>query len=487
MKFFIGQLATETNTFAPAPTGLGGFERYGIFRGNASTAEPDGAGAFLLFVRRMIEADGNSVVESICAFAQPSGPTVRAVYESLRDELLADLRRASPVDAVQLLLHGAMVAEGYDDCEGDLITKVREIVGPGVPIGIELDLHCHYTPLMQDSADVIIAFKEYPHTDMEDRAQELYVILKSMLEKRVRPTTAFFDCKTVGIFHTTKEPMISFVQRMKSLENKNGVLSVSLGHGFPWGDVPESGAKLWVVTDNDEPLARQLAERLGREFWDIREEACARGLGLDAGLDQVVSEPSGPVVLADVADNAGGGAPSDSTFVLRRILERGIGDAVIGVFWDVNAIAICEEAGVGATLELRLGGKCGIASGEPIDLRVTVRAIVENHFQTSLGGNESLGRSVWVEAANNVHIAIGSLRQQVFATNAFTGLGITLLDKKLIVVKSTQHFHEEFAPIAKRVVYVSTPGAISQDFAELRYRRRSLDYWPRVANPHAYT
>lgn len=312
------------------------------------------------------------------------------------------------------------------------------------------------------------------------------LVTKSILAGRVRPTTASFDCKTVGIFHTTNEPMISFVQRMKSLENKNGVLSVSLGHGFPWGDVPESGAKVWVVTDNDEPLARTLAERLGREFWDIREQACARGLSLDAGLDQVVSEPVGPVVLADVADNAGGGAPSDSTFVLRRLLERGIGDAVIGVFWDVNAIAICQEAGVGATLDLRLGGKCGVASGDPVDLRVTVRAIVENHFQASLGGNESLGRSVWVEAANNVHIAIGSLRQQVFATNAFTGLGISLLDKKLIVVKSTQHFHEEFAPIAKRVVYVSTPGAITQDFAELRYRRRSLDYWPRVANPHAY-
>jgi microcystin degradation protein MlrC len=164
MKFFIAQLATETNTFAAAPTGRGGFEEYGIFRGDASSRAPTGTGGFMRFLRDTIEADGHEVAESICTLAQPAGRTVLRVYEELRDAILEDLRAAMPVDAVQLLLHGAMAAEGYDDCEGDLAARMREIVGPDVPIGLELDLHCHFTEVMRRSADVIIAFKEYPHT-----------------------------------------------------------------------------------------------------------------------------------------------------------------------------------------------------------------------------------------------------------------------------------------------------------------------------------
>lgn len=487
MKFFIAQLATETNTFAPTPTGRGGFEECGIYRGDASVKAPDSTGAIVHAVRSMMEADGHQVVEGLCTLAEPSGRTVRAVYEELREQLLADLRAALPVDGVQLLLHGAMAAEGYDDCEGDLLARVREIVGLGVPVGAELDLHCHFTELMRVSADVIIAFKEYPHTDIVERAHELYCILVDMHAGRVRPSTAVFDCKMVGSWQTTREPMISFVKRMQSFEGQGGVLSVSLGHGFPWGDVADSGARLWVVTDNDAVLANTLAEQLAREFWELRELTGGDVLGLDAALDQAMAHDGGPVVLADVADNPGGGAPGDATFVLRRLLERGIGNLAIGAFWDLGAIQICKNAGVGATMDLRVGGKCGPSSGQALDLRVTVRAVVEGHSQSAaaIGGRAPLGTCVWLEGPNDVHILLASLRGQVFAPDAFTGVGLSLADKKLVVVKSAIHFHAEFAPIAKSVLYASTPGAIAPDFAALPYQVRKLDYWPRVAHPHA--
>jgi microcystin degradation protein MlrC len=491
MKFFIAQLATETNTFATTPTGRGGFEECGIYLGDASVKAPDSTGAIMYAYRTMMEADGHQVAEGLCTLAEPSGRTVRAVYEALREQLLADLRAALPVDAVQLMLHGAMVAEGYDDCEGDLLARVREIVGPGVPVGAELDLHCHFTELMRVSADVIIAFKEYPHTDIAVRGHELYRILADMHAGRVRPSTAVFDCKMVGLWQTTREPMASFVKRMQSFEGRDGVLSVSLGHGFAWGDVADSGARLWVVTDNDAALAGRLAAQLAREFWELRELVGGEMLKLDAALDSAIELASapegGPVVLADVADNPGGGAPGDSTFILRRLLERGIGDVAIGAFWDLGAIQICKDAGVGASMDLRIGGKCGPASGQPVDLRVTVRAVVEGHSQSAaaIGGRAPLGTSVWLEGPNNVHLLLASLRGQVFAPDAFTALGLSLDDKKLVVVKSAVHFHAEFAPIAKAVLYVSAPGAIAPDFADLPYRVRKLDYWPRMAQPHA--
>lgn len=484
MRFFIAHLATETNTFAPAPTGLGGFEEYGIFHGDASRAAPDGTGAFMRFLRDLIEADGHEVVESVCTLAQPAGRTVRRVYEALRDEILDDLRAAMPVQAVQLLLHGAMAADGYDDCEGDLAERIREIVGPDVAIGLELDLHCHFTERMCRAADVNIAFKEYPHVDAEPRGRELYRILLDTAAGRVRPVTAVFDCRMVGLWHTTREPMASFVARLQAVEREPGVLSVSLGHGFPWGDVPEAGAKLWVVTDNDPALARHWADQLGREFWALRDLIGPDIVGIDAALDRAASEGAGPVVLADVADNPGGGASGDSTFILRRLIERRIGNAVVGVLWDLGAVQICRDAGVGAELDLRVGGKCGPSSGLPVDLRVTVRGVVENHTQNALGVRESLGTAVWVEAANGLHLALASIRTQTYGTDAFTGLGLTLHDKAVIVVKSTQHFHAEFAPLARAVLYVSTPGAMSFDFAAIPYKLRSMDVWPRVSDPH---
>ena len=484
MKILIAQLATETNTFAAFPTGLGAYEEYGIFHGDASRKAPTTSGDFLLFLRSMLEGDGHQVVESLCAFSQPAGRTVRKVYEDLRDEILRDVQAALPLDGVQLLLHGAMAAEGYDDCEGDLLARIREIVGLNVPIGVELDLHCHFTELMRRSADILICFKEYPHIDGVERAKEVYRLLVDCIEGRIRPTTAVADCRMVGLWHTTREPMMGFVRRMQACEGHDGVLSVSLGHGFPWGDLPEAGAKLWVITDNDLPKAQALADQLAKEFWDLREQTSASGTTVDEAIDQALATEGGPVVFGDVADNPGGGAPGDSTFILRRLIERGVQHAVVGAFWDLGAIQICKDAGVGAVIDLRVGGKCGPMSGDPIDLRVTVRAVVEGHTQSALESRAPLGTGVWVEAANDLHIVLASARSQVFGTDAFTGMGLTLADKKVVVVKSTQHFHAQFAPIAKKVVYVSTPGALTSNFASIPYKVRSLNYWPRVDDPH---
>jgi microcystin degradation protein MlrC len=483
MKFFIAQFACETNTFAPGLTGWASFEQHGLYRGDGSLRAPAGTGAYLAFMRRLMEADGHEVTESVCAFAEPGGPVVGGVFEALRERILEDLRATLPVDAVQLLLHGAMVAQGYPDCEGELLGAVRQVVGSGVPVGVVLDLHCHLSAAMLAAADVCVAFKEYPHTDIDDCSREVYRLLCATATGRVRPVSAVCDCAMVGLWHTTREPMRSFVQRMKALEGRDGVLSVSLGHGFPWGDVPGAGARVWVVTDGDAPRAQTLAHRLAAEFWALRERTRAPVLELDEALDRIEALDGGPVVLADVADNPGAGAPGDSTFVLRALLRRPIGPAVVGAFWDLGTVQLCAEAGVGSTLTVRIGGKCGPHSGDPVDLAVTVRAVVEQHHQTLLGSRCSLGRSVWAEAAGGLHLVLASVRSQVGGTDAFTSLGLTLHDKRLIVVKSMQHFHTAFAPLAREVLYVRTPGAVDPDFAAIPYRQRSPDYWPRSAEP----
>ena len=479
-------LATETNTFSPIPTGrsafMGGREWY---RHDASRQPATIANIPLIAWRQLGEADGHTVVESLCTFAQPAGTTLQQVYEELRDTLLDDLRAALPVDVVLLFMHGAMVAHGYDDCEGDTLARVREVVGPAVTIGIELDLHCHLTELMRTSADAMVLFKEYPHTDIGDRTPELYRICMDAAAGRVQPVMAYYDCRMVGTFRPTQQPVRGFVDRMAALEGHDGILSVSFGHGFPWADVAEVGAKIRVVADGDSAQAEAVAERLGRELWDMREEASAQLDTIDAGLDAAAE--TGPIVLADASDNAGGGAPSDNTAVLRRVLDRGMSGVVLGCFWDPQAVQFCAEAGEGATFMLRIGGKCGPASGDPVDLMVTVRRVVAEHSQAGLsGGRSELGCSAWVSGAG-VDLVLTSKRQQTFAPDAFTGLGLTLHDKALVVVKSSQHFQAGFAPIARAIRYVSGPGALTFDYASIPYTKRTTPFWPRDLDLSAAT
>jgi microcystin degradation protein MlrC len=367
MRVFSGGLATETNTFAPMPTGLASFRDRGYYPAGKHPDEMSFFAGPLWAARQRGKALGWDLVEGMVAAAQPSGTTTRAAYETLRDELLADLRAAMPVDMVVLGLHGAMVADGYDDCEGDLLARVRDIVGPKVVVGAELDPHNHLTEAMLAHADLLIAFKEYPHTDILERAYELVDLCEATVEGRIKPVACAVDCEMLVTMHTSRDPARAFVDRIQSLEGKDGILSISISHGFAWGDTPDMGTKVLVYSDGDAARGQQLARQLADELIALRESLRVSYPGIDTALDEAMASGECPVVLADGADNPGGGAPGDSTFILRRMIERGIGNACIGPLWDPIAARIAFDAGVGATLMLRIGGKIGPLSGQPLD------------------------------------------------------------------------------------------------------------------------
>ena len=274
-KLFTACLGTETNSFSPIPTGLELFKRTMLVRNGEHGEHPGLFALPLIEWKRLATERGWTVAEGLAAFATPAGNTTKPAFEALRDEILADLERAMPVDAVLLNLHGAMIADGYLDAEGDLLQRVRERIGPDTPLLAELDLHGHQTRTKLDSADVLIYYKEYPHLDARERSHEVFDIAVRMLEEDLRPTMAMYDCRMLGIYPTTREPMESFVERMQALEREPGILSVSLAHGFPWGDTPEVGTRVVVVTDDDESLAQATADTLGQWVWDNRDELLA--------------------------------------------------------------------------------------------------------------------------------------------------------------------------------------------------------------------
>jgi microcystin degradation protein MlrC len=485
-RIFTATLGTETNTFSPLPTGLNTFQETCLFRNGSYGDRVPLFGAPLVVWRRLADARGWHTTESLCAFAAPAGRTVKAVYEAFRNEILADLRAAMPVDAVLLSLHGAMVADGYDDAEGELLAAVRRTVGPDVPIGVELDLHANVSRQKLDAVTVVVLFKEYPHVDVSERAREVFELIADAVEGQTKPVIGWFDCRTVGLFHTTRQPMRGFVDRCAALEGHDGVLSISIVHGFPWADVADMGSKIVVIADRDKEKAERLARELGREFFQLRQATQPPYMTLDDALARVRSHTlSRPLVLADVSDNAGGGAGSDSTFILDAMIKSGLKDAAIGMFWDPMVVRIAFEAGEGARLDVRLGGKLSPASGAPLDLRVTVTRLKRDAY-IQFGERDKAFQAVGDMAALSVDgivVVCSTRREQCLSLDCFTNIGVDPSTQRVIVVKSMQHFYAAFAPIASDVLYVAAPGAVPPNFQALPYVKASKNQWPFIDNP----
>jgi microcystin degradation protein MlrC len=311
-----------------------------------------------------------------------------------------------------------------------------------------------------------------------ERALELVDLCAALVERRIRPVAAVVDCEMITTVHTSREPARSFVDRLQAMEGKEGVLSISIAHGFPWGDVPGMGTKMLVYADGDEAKAQALARRLADELIGMRDRLAPPSPSIDAALDEALAVEGGPVVISDGADNPGGGAASDATFFLKRIVERGLGDVAIGPFWDPLAARIAIEAGEGARLALRIGGKVSPLSGDPLDLDCTVKTIRLEHVQSGLSNTRvEMGASALVEA-NGVEILLCSLRNQAMGTDLFTDIGCDLAAKKIVVVKSSQHFHASYSKIAARVIYAAAPGAVTHDLRTLPYRKVRRPKWP---------
>ncbi len=476
LKMFAASIGTETNTFAPIPTALESFHESFYA---APGQHPDDAKlctAPLWVARRRARAEGWTLVEGSCSFAEPAGLVSREAYETLRDEVLEQLRAAMPVDGVLLGLHGAMVADGYDDCEGDLLERVRAIVGPQLPIGVETDPHCHMTRKRVANATLIICYKEFPHTDFVARGEEVVELTLRAARGEIRPVMSLVDCRMIGSFPTTIEPMRSFVDKVSALEGRDGVLSISLAHGFPYADVPELGSRVLVITDDRRESGDALARALADEFFGMRGKTQPPYHTPDGAID-IALQHSGTVVVADPSDNPGGGAPGDSTVILRRLIERKVTNVALAPIWDPVAVRLCFMAGVGGRLRLRFGGKTAPTSGQPIDALVTVTRLVREAAQTFVGAEVPLGDSAAIEF-DGIAVVLITKRTQALGSDLLTGMGVEIVGRKIVVVKSTNHFHAAFAPFASRVLYCDSGGPIPRDYRQVPYTRVQRPIWP---------
>jgi microcystin degradation protein MlrC len=484
VRILLAMFAHETNTFSTMPTGRRDFERCDLRYGGEVIERFANTNTCVGGMIDAAAAHGVALVPSIAAAAVPAGRVARDVFDHVLARLTADLRAAGPIDALLLDLHGAMVTDAHDDGEGALLAAVREIVGATLPIAVTLDFHANVSPAMARLATLLIGYKTYPHIDMADRGREATERLADVLSGRLRPTVALRQpplLPPVGRQGTRSGPMRRLYDRAAELERDSRVATLSIFAGFPLADVPDAGLSVYVVTHDDQARADAIADELTELAWKHRHEFIHTALPVDQAVQQALALDGGPVILADMADNTGGGAAGDGTELLHELLRVGARGATVACLWDPDAAATCTRAGVGATVTLTVGGKVDDRHGAPVQVTGRVRTLSDGRFVHKgpmMRGLEGRLGTTAVLDVQDVKIILISNRWQTLDPEMLRFVGIDPIGEKVIVVKSAIHYRAAFEPIAHAIVEVDAAGLSSSNLARFDFRRVRRPIFP---------
>ncbi len=483
-RIAIGGLVHETNTFAPLLTKLDAFRQE---EGGALVERWRGSFSSLGGALRGLDAAQYGSVPLLYATAMPSGLITGDAYHVLLERLLTLLREAAPLDGVLLVLHGAMVAQGQDDCEGEILERVRAIVGDECPVVAVLDMHGSLTPAMVNAADALVAFNQNPHLDTYDRGMEAARLLRRILEEGVKPTKALvrppllLNALATG---TARLPLRAVQEQAEIFRRDSRVLNISIMGGFAYSDIPDAGVSVLVTTDGDAALAREMAQTLAEVAWEHREAARDSGVPVTEAVRRALGAEHFPVVLADIGDNVGGGSPGDGTVLLSALLAAGAQDAVV-VLADPEAVRQAWDAGVGAEIDLPVGGKADGWHGDPVPVRGVVENLTDGRFTT--GGKDHFaniyGRAV--EMGRCARLRCGGITLLLTERKTPPGdleqlrsQGIAPEAQKIIIVKSTIAFRGAYEAIAADIIEVDTPGLCAASLSGFQYQKLRRPLYP---------
>ncbi len=484
MKFIIAQMKHETNTFSPVPTPLFAFGKNGpyfdrdAFEAMHGTATPMGA-----FIDRATEF-GAEIVTPVAGDSPPSGPVSHDAYTVMCDAIIKAVEQGC--DALFLDLHGAMVVESTDDGEGDLLERLRRIA-PKLPIAVALDLHANVTEKMVANCDVIAGYKTYPHVDMYEAGDLAARVLLRYLKGEVKPVMAWGNRPILAqtlCMNTDLEPMRDFVGAAKDAERR-GLLAATAFGGFPQTDMHDVGVSAVVVADGDRRSARQACDTMLDLAWRRRAEFIYHAEPLADSIARAMAIEEGPILLLDHCDNCASGATQDTMRVLAEVLRLGATNLAAGPIRDAESVARCIEAGVGAKITLRLGGKMDMPSiglkGEPLEISGVVRAITDGEYTITgpqlTGVRSYMGRTVVLDTGA-AEIVICERSQEPWDLGVFTSVGIDPRRKKYLVLKSRMYYRPVFLPIAKAAIECDGIGVGSSDWRLFPYKKIRRPMYP---------
>ncbi|MCR9256096.1 MAG: M81 family metallopeptidase [Alphaproteobacteria bacterium] len=479
-RIVIGGFQHETNTFAPTKADYRAFERGGGFppltSGDSLFSAMEGVNIAIAGFIEKARADGHALLPTTWCAAPPSAHVTEETYERIAGAIVEQLKAHLPVDAVYLCLHGAMVTEHFDDGEGELLRRVRDVVGPEIPIVGSLDLHTNGTRLMFDSADALVAFRTYPHVDMAVTGGRAYALMKRLLtgERFAKAFRQLPFLIPLSWQTTFMEPGRTLYERVGALEGGD-VLSVSFNAGFPAADIADCGPTVLAYGTESEAVERAadaMVDAIAQAEHDFAgvlheaDDAVAEAIVLSQGADK-------PVVIADTQDNPGAGGDSNTTGMLRALVAADAQNAALGLLFDPAAAEAAHEAGVGAEITLALGGQSKVPGDAPFEATFTVESLPEGKF-TCTGPFYSGARMDLSPMATlrigGVRVVVGSKKVQMADRMIFRHAGVVPEDAAILVVKSSAHFRADFEPYAHAVLVAESPGPMIADPGKLPWK-----------------
>lgn len=454
----------ETNALCPAPADMQAYKNVLFKVGDEVFPSQRGIGTELgAFLDVFDKRKDVQLIPTVVLNATPSGPVTAEVYDFVMDQVVTAIHKHSPIDAVLVACHGAMVAEGHSDGEGDLLETIRTLVGRDVPIMVSMDLHANVTQKMARCADVLVPYEEYPHIDDYETGLETAKMMAETLDGKLKPVMAYRHIPHLLPTLYTGFPAFRPIYELAAkLQARPGMRCVRFTHGFFKADIAEMGMAVMAVSNGDQALADAAAEELTAAIQAALPQLRPNYLTLDEALDRALLPGDGPVVLADASDNPGAGGLGDTTHILRRILERGITGAAIATIRDAASAAACAKAGVGATLELELGGWSDPTySGGPLHVTAYVKMLTDGAYiykgKMAHGTLARHGLTAVVEIAGNT-VLVTTLPKQPLDLEVFRAHGITPEECPILVTKSTAHYRADYGKIAREMHTLSLPG-----------------------------
>jgi microcystin degradation protein MlrC len=483
MRIAIAHIGQETGSFTPTYTTLETFRQFGLYEGDEILAKMQGIGPIGGFLAAAAE-EGIELtpLPIIQAWGGANGPLTAETLAYLEEKLVAGLQAVLPIDGFFFSQHGAAAAENEPDVEGHLLAAARRVLGPHVPIVSPLDHHGNVTRLMMEHLDGLVAHRTQPHLPFETgklAAHQLFAIVRG----DIQPVLAWRKIPIITHqeqFLTDRGPMKRWFDRAREWEALPDVVAVSPFPMQPWLDVPAGGWSVVVVTNNNEALAEQIAEELAQMAWDLREQFMVyESIPPAAAVQRAVAAERGLIILSDTGDSVFGGAPGDSTHILRELLHQGVNQPVLLPMVDPEAVALALASGVGSTLTLALGGKLAPAFHQPVEVTATVAAAGGGRIHAVVGGMESfdMGRAALLE--------IGSIRVVVSEREGVGGnhpsvyahFGLDPAQAKMIVLKTASNF-QYYKELASEIIRVDTPGPTMSHLEALGWQALPRPIWP---------
>src|SRR5690625_1853478 len=462
MRIAIGQVAHETNTFSAVQTTVETFQHAEWAHGDKVITNNEHVKNYL---GGMIQKGNQLNVDLLPTFSarcNPSGLVTKKTFETLRDELIKQIYQVGDIDALCLALHGAGVAENYPDLEGELLRAIRHEFGDNLPIVVSLDLHGNLTELMVEQATALVGVKEYPHIDTYEAGAKAMQLTVDILQNKIKPVMKIKQIPLLMFPNTTfQQPAKAVKEYTLAKEAQSGVLECAFYHGFARADTKYTGASIVTITDDQSTLAEQTNKDVATYVWQRREEFINDYLDPHSALKEALATESRPVIVNETSDNPGSGAPGDGTHLLKAFIEQNIPQSAFGFIYDPEVAEIAHQAGVGAVIDIDIGGKTDDLHGSPLAVKAYVKSITDGRFIQSAPMNQGaqidFGQSARLKVGE-VDIIVASGKSQTLDKEIFLLHGIDIKEYKIIALKSCQHFRAGFEPYAAHIITADSPG-----------------------------